>query len=190
MQFQLYSYFVRINHSIYTKFDCKYPHAKRTFVYTVHSRFLRAHFAYSVSFNICSPLIDFTSRRNGTYFYRRHHCALRFLRRYIPDIYLVSTLLYLCIVWCFSARFYSGDIINLPHSWRSIFVAFPSSRECRGKSSSFVYPLSSFLLANLALMYAFFSYVLFYSCKHIRDKSTILYDLEEAKIILRSATQL
>lgn len=177
-QSQLYSYFVRINHSIYTKSSYKYPHAKRTFVYRVHSRFLRAHFAHSASFNICSPLIDFTSRRNRTYFYCCHHCALRFLRRYIPDIYLVSTLLYLRIVWCFSAGLYSGDIINLPHSRRSISVAFPSSRGCRESSRR---RLSSryrpYLLANLALMRAFFSYVLFYSRKHVRDKSTILSDI-------------
>lgn len=80
-QSQVYSYFVRINHLIFTKSGCKYPHAKRTFVYTVHSRFLRAHSAHSVSFNICSPLIDFTSRHNENYFHCRHHCALRFLPR-------------------------------------------------------------------------------------------------------------
>lgn len=83
-QSQVYSYFVRINHLIFTKSGCKYPHAKRTFVYTVHSRFLRAHSAHSVSFNICSSLIDFTSRCNETYFHCRHHCALRFLPRLHP----------------------------------------------------------------------------------------------------------
>lgn len=117
----MYSHFVRINHSIYIKFGCKYPRAKRAFVYTVHNRFLCAHSAYSVSFNICSPLIDFTSQRNGTYFYRRHHCALRLRHRYILDIYLVSTPLYLRIVWCFF-RWALLRRHNKPSSFAAIYL--------------------------------------------------------------------
>lgn len=111
-------------------------------------RSLRAYFAHSASFNICPPLIDFTSGRNETYFL----CRLCLPRRpslrtaapgtspSLPSLIRFPYLSCICLIvspYCTvffrprclrrweTGRSYPGDIINLPHSRHSVSVAFP-----------------------------------------------------------------